>query len=205
MENNKYGKWVSTKLEEEDYDALQYSATEHGIHLVELMNKACQYFIEHCDEEESTTVGAVRKFYLQSRSRQLMLTQLKQLALIYKESRATEDMLILEKACQAAGVDLEVILELVPNGRDDEDEEVISNAKGINAAVDYILSMLPPGVSVPSAKFKEMAESVGFKWTTIQHAKRKLRQIKAIRKDDVWHWQNSGDILEEVEEMMTEK
>jgi len=189
-ENRKY--WVSAQIEEDDRDAIMMIASHEGKHVTKIIEDAVQVFIGVwvADEDNPDDKSVqLRKMYLESRQAQNRFVMLKQLAYQWQRTQSDEDYEILQKACDLAGVEMDVVFETINKNANMASLSVIStSATGLQSAEMWLEELLiDTGRLYPVNEIKNMAIERGYKWHTVTEAKRR-RKIQSVKDGLSWYW-----------------
>jgi hypothetical protein len=189
-ESRKY--WMYAQVEEDDRDAMMMIAGHEGKHITKVVELAIQEFIANwIDDEDNPDDPDVklRRIAFDTRRKQNRFVMLKQLAYAYNDEQTDDAYEMLQKACDLAKVDIEIVLETINKTAQGLESKVIDqNAHGILGAEMWLEeNVIEPGKMMAVAKIRALTEERGFKWHTVQKAKAR-RNIQSIKDGTSWYW-----------------
>ena len=189
-EGRKY--WMYAHVEEDNRDAMMMIAGHEGKHITKVVEMAIEYFIgawvDDVDNPDDPDVQ-LRRMAFSSRRKGNRFVMLKQMAYAYQDQQTDEAYEELQAACETAGVEIEVVLDTINKNSSLGESKVIStNPNSLQAAEMWLEELIiESGRLYPVKKIQEMAAERGFKWYTVQTAKKK-RQIQSVKDGLSWYW-----------------
>lgn len=183
--------WVWAQLDEDVHTALLEISTETGKHPKVLIEIAVEDYILQWTasrkEKGLLIPGKVEleAIVIEERRRQVLFNQIKQLAYHHSDTPTDESAERLARACELAGVSVELILEQVSNKPIGVD--MMTEGSTLNTAELYLINTMTPGEIYQSTEIITAGENRGIKKYLINEAKRKLG-IRSRRESGSWVW-----------------
>jgi len=195
--------WVWAQLEEELHTALLEIGTMTGKHPKSLIEAAIEEYIINWVQQRTAKGDKIpgniqiESIMLQDRRRQIMMTQVRQLAYNHVKAPTDDSAEQLAKTCDLAGISVEAILEEV--GERPHVLELMSEHGTLSNVESFLVELMTPGEMYSARDIIDEAERNGFKKYLVNEAKRKLG-IRSFRRSEGWYWHFDEVIGTQVQE-----